>query len=52
LIIPGIKRIHGGVSITTPEEAQPTRIEKEMDERAGPIEGSALDPDLPDLPKR
>jgi predicted PurR-regulated permease PerM len=52
LIIPGIKRIPGGVSITTPEEAQPTRIEKEMDERAGPIEGSALDPDLPELPKR
>ncbi|MFN0253556.1 MAG: AI-2E family transporter [Kofleriaceae bacterium] len=47
LIIPGIRRVPGGVSLMSPE---PIRIEKEMDERAGPIEGSALDPDLPDLP--
>lgn len=57
LIIPGVRRSAGTVTVVSPEVAQPTRIEKEMDERAGPIEGSALDPELPDpelpeLPKR
>jgi predicted PurR-regulated permease PerM len=52
LIIPGVKR--HAITASPGAAVQPTIIEKEMDERAGPIEGSALDPDLPelDLPKR
>lgn len=52
LIMPGIKRSNGTITLAAPEAAQPTLIEKEMETRAGSIEGSALDPDLPepDLP--
>lgn len=50
LIMPGIKHTGGTVSITPPETARPTQIEKEMNVRAGPLEGTPLEPDGPELP--
>jgi predicted PurR-regulated permease PerM len=54
LIIPGIKRSNVTMMVHAPEVTHPTVIEKELNERAGPIEGTALDPDLPspELPDR
>jgi predicted PurR-regulated permease PerM len=50
LIMPGIRRSSGGATMATPEAARPTQLEKEMDERAGPLGGTPLDPDGPELP--
>lgn len=49
LIMPGIKSSSVTMTMHAPQATHPTVIEKEMNERAGPIEGTALDPDLPDV---